>query len=161
MLPILTILLRAAVATAQQTPAPLPAGLSTTLILPKPTGPIPLYSAGTPTSAQREMWRYQNNLYIQVRDHWKVPRAANDPWVKGATVQIRFQMQQDGSLLDPVVMMGSGRKAYDKSALESLVKAAPFAPLPDYVPAPVKFCVLFHYNDPERKKPSDPFAPKP
>jgi TonB family protein len=111
---------------------------------------------------RKTMDLYQRAVAQRMYTNWKVPRAANDPWVRAATLRIRFEIQRDGSIVDPVIMMGSGRRDFDASALNSVKKASPFAPVPAEIPAPVKFCTHFKYNKNQfpDDKPVDPFAPK-
>jgi TonB family protein len=111
---------------------------------------------------KKEMDLYQRTVTQQIYANWKVPRAANDPWVRAATLRIRFLIQRDGSIVDPMIMMGSGRRDFDASALNSVKKASPFVPVPAAVPVPVKFCARFNYNKDQfpNDKPLDPFAKK-
>ncbi len=186
------------VARGQSTQEPLPsipsAPAAKPLILPKTSGPIPLYSShpgdvpppapppgdeytycSTPTdiayrtnkpvsaegkkAAELYMW----SIKKQIWGNWKAPREINDPWLKGAVVRIKFEILADGSLNDPVVMMSSGRASYDRSALDSIKRSAPFGPPPANGPTPFRVCYSFGYNlnrEYQDTMPVDVFAPK-
>jgi TonB family protein len=89
-----------------------------------------------------------------------MPRAANDPWLKGAQVVVRFAILPDGSTDTPRVTVSSGRASYDKAALEAVYKT-PFAPLPAGIAPALPICMHFRYNMNEEpyKKPLDLWPP--
>jgi hypothetical protein len=90
-----------------------------------------------------------------------MPRSANDPWIQGKSVLLRFEILPNGSVRDPLVMMSSGRSDYDGNVLRALTSGQPYT-LPDGFTEPLRGCFLFQYNPrPGDPAPVDPFAPKP
>jgi TonB family protein len=92
------------------------------------------------------------------RNH--MPNAANDPWVKGAIVLVRFAIMPDGSIDTPIVTLSSGRKGYDQHALQTVLGTAPFDPLPAGLNRPQPICMRFGYNknpEPKKTRPLDPW----
>jgi TonB family protein len=92
--------------------------------------------------------------------HRGLPRAANDPWLKGAQVIVRFAILPDGSTDTPRVTVSSGRASYDKAALEAIYKT-PFAPLPEGIEPALPICMKFRYNldEEQHTKPIDLWPP--
>jgi TonB family protein len=91
-----------------------------------------------------------------------MPRAAKDPWLKRATVVIRFAILPDGSIDPPLITASSGRHSYDQHALDAIQQTSPFDPLPAGDAMPVRMCIHFAYHvDPEEFKSALPgsFAP--
>jgi len=86
-----------------------------------------------------------------------MPLAVTEFWVKGGTVAVRFAIMPDGTIDKPVVTLTSGHKKYDQHALDTILRAAPFPPLPAAIKGPLPMCMRFGYNvDPDklRKDPS-------
>jgi TonB family protein len=109
---------------------------------------------------------YEFRMSSRVNTFWKehMPWAANDAWIKGKLVLVRFAIMPDGSIDTPIVTLTSGRKDYDKHALDAVLKSAPFAPLPAGEVHPVPVCLRFGYNvDPRPKEDAkpDPLFPEP
>jgi TonB family protein len=98
----------------------------------------------------RYMFQISTRLDVFWNQH--MPRAANDPWIKGKVVAIRFAIMLDGSIDTPIITLTSGRKDYDKHAMDAVVKAAPFAPLPPGAVRPLPVCMRFGYNADWRPK---------
>jgi TonB family protein len=93
-----------------------------------------------------------------------MPNTANDPWIKGKVVVVRFAIMPDGSIDTPIITLTSGRKDFDKHAMDTVVKAAPFAPLPSGAVRPQQVCMRFGYRvDPRPKEDAkpDPLSPAP
>ena len=96
--------------------------------------------------------------------HRHMPWEANDSWVKGKVVVVRFAIMPDGSIDTPIITLTSGRKDYDKGAMEAVTKAAPFPPLPAGAARPQQICMRFGYHvDPRPKEDAkpDPWLPAP
>jgi TonB family protein len=89
-----------------------------------------------------------------------MPRSANDPWLKGAQVTVRFAILPDGRSTPPLVTVTSGRASFDKHALDA-VDNTPFPPLPPGNGRPLAMCFTFRYNMDEehRTKPVDLWPP--
>lgn len=106
---------------------------------------------------------YFRAVKSKIYSNWKIPWEATGSFAKAGTLLIRFQIQRDGSITDPALMLSSGHRPYDQRAVESLKKSAPFDRIPEMLEVPLKVCMRFSYNedlhpqDPLR----DPFAPKP
>jgi TonB family protein len=148
----------------------LPAGM---VVIAQPKGPPPpapevelvCYAAAEGIYAKVKAWppaqKEAISLYLSTAIHqleieWDrhMPRAASDPWVKGKVVTVRFAIMPDGSVDTPIVTVPSGRKSYDKHALDAVDAVAPFPPLPVGVTRPLPVCMKFGYNvDPSAKKP--------
>jgi TonB family protein len=111
-----------------------------------------LYAPQPKLSAKQEEAKgyYVSTAQQHLATEWfhHMPRAANDPWLKGAQVVIRFAILPDGSIDTPLVTVSSGRASYDKHGLDAIYAANPFAPLPDGVPW-VGMCMHFKYNTSE------------
>ncbi len=123
-----------------------------------------LYAPGPKPSSQLEeaSHRYVSLAAQNMRIMWEriMPRAANDPWLKGAQVVVRFAILPDGSIDTPRVTVSSGRASYDKAALEAVYKT-PFAPLPAGIAPALPICMHFRYNMNQEpyKKPVDLWPP--
>ncbi len=112
-------------------------------------------------SFEFEWSKYISAYYQRTYKHMKLPLGIQHVQ-QNTKVQIRFTMQQDGSITDAAVMMSSGKKNYDQSALDGLLKSSPYAPLPPGIQGPLTFCTVFNFNPYfGGKGPDDPFAPKP
>jgi TonB family protein len=112
-----------------------------------------------PPAQKEAVSRYIFVAIHQMEMEWDrhMPRAANDPWVKGKTVAVRFAIMPDGTIDTPIVTVSSGRRSYDNHALDAVSGSAPFPPLPEGVKQPVPVCMKFGYNtDPSAKKPAMP-----
>jgi TonB family protein len=98
--------------------------------------------------------RYRFALWGRLETFWNqhMPQAVNDFWVKGKVVVVRFAIMPDGSIDTPIVTLTSGRKDYDKHAMDVVTKAVPFAPLPSGVVRPLPVCMRFGYNANARPK---------
>ncbi|SNT31828.1 TonB C terminal [Granulicella rosea] len=108
-----------------------------------------------------QLSRYFTSVTNQIRGHWKLPFGSPIPKDK-TVVQIRFKVEQDGTVVDPRVMMSSGSGLYDHAALNGVLKAGKMQPLPDGLIGPMQYCMLFVYGSNYGKKPpTDPFAPAP
>lgn len=105
-----------------------------------------------------EMRDFTSSAELRLATEWKrrPPRAFNDPWVRGASVLLRFTIHRDGSVSGQEVMMSSGRDDYDNHVIRSLLDAQPY-PLPNDIVGPVSVCFYFRYNP----KPDDPSADNP
>lgn len=140
----------------------LPPGTSTTVASPKTPPPPSPYedvfcSAPSETgwriheslsaAQHREIQDYMSALLNRISSDWyqHIPRAARDPWNKGATLLVRFDVDHKGDLKSLSLMMSSGRSAYDARALDA-ISAATVAPLPVDVRGPLHVCVQFFYN---------------
>ncbi len=88
-----------------------------------------------------------------------IPELATSQFSKGRSVLIRFDLLPDGTVNEMAVMMSSGRKSYDKHAVNTIQRSAPF-PVPGDIQMPLHFCMLFQYNV-NRPKPlvPDPLEP--
>lgn len=109
-----------------------------------------------PPKVQEALERYiftqSHSLDLKFNSH--LPRSANNPWIKGATTIVRFAILPDGSIDTPIVTSSSGRRDFDKHALDAVRAAAPFAPLPAGANRPAPVCMHFRYNvDPAYKDP--------
>ena len=51
--------------------------------------------------AKRVTDLYLRTVVQQIRQNWKPPREANDPWPRGAQVRLKFEILPDGRLDDP------------------------------------------------------------
>jgi TonB family protein len=112
-----------------------------------------------PPAQKEAVSRYMFVAIHQMEMEWDrhMPRAANDPWVKGKTVAVRFAIMPDGTIDPPIITLSSGRRSYDNHALDAVSGSAPFPPLPEGVKQPVPVCMKFGYNtDPSAKKPAMP-----
>jgi TonB family protein len=158
----------------------LPAGM---VVIAQPKGPPPpapeeemvCYAAADGIYAKVKAWppaqkeaisRDMSTAIHQLEIEWDrhMPRTASDPWVKGKVVTVRFAIMPDGSVDTPIVTVPSGRKSYDKHALDAVDAVAPFPPLPVGVTRPLPVCMRFGYNvDPSARKPEpiDLWPPKP
>jgi TonB family protein len=124
--------------------------------------PQPKASPEVAEALARYMFVVSNRLDIFWNQH--MPRAAGDAWIKGKIVAVRFAIMLDGSIDTPIITLTSGRKDYDKHALEAVTKAAPFAPLPPGAVRPLPVCMRFGYNTDWRPKEDakpDPWLPAP
>jgi TonB family protein len=117
-----------------------------------------------------EVWeaqeRYKFAIHDQLETSWRrhMPWKANDLWIKGKIVVVRFAIMPDGSIDTPIVTLTSGRKDYDKGAMDAVTKAAPFPPLPPGTGRPQQVCMRFgYYVDPRPKEDAkpDPWLPAP
>lgn len=111
-------------------------------------------------AADRYIWTIGSTIW----SHWKIPRGTGDPWRKGTRLRIRFDILDNGSVNDPIVMMTSGRASYDQSALDAIRHSAPFPPPRPFIDeSPARVCMGFAYNmDPRHPSdlPEDVFAKK-
>jgi TonB family protein len=124
--------------------------------------PHPKASPEVEEALARYMFVISTRLDIFWNQH--MPRAANDTWIKGKIVVVRFAIMLDGSIDSPIITLTSGRKDYDKHAMDAVTKAAPFAPLPPGAIRPLPVCMRFGYNtDPRPKEDAkpDPWLPAP
>jgi TonB family protein len=108
--------------------------------------------------------RYESAIHDQVEARWHrhMPWQANDFWIKGKVVVVRFAIMPNGSIDPPIVTLSSGRKDYDKSVMDAVTKSAPFPPLPSGAVRPWPICFRFGYfTDPQPKHAPapDPLAP--
>jgi TonB family protein len=139
--------------------------LGTPVTIASPTGPPPptpevetvCYAAAEgiyakqkplPAAQQRAVDAYLSIAIHQLRIEWDrhMPRAANDPWVKGKVVAVRFAIMPDGTTDTPIITVPSGRRSYDNHALDAISASTPFPPLPEGVKRPVPICMRFGYN---------------
>jgi protein TonB len=130
--------------------------------------PQPKDSAGSKASS--EAWyaleRYGFAVHDRIETSWRrhMPWDANNFWIKGKIVVVRFAIMPNGSIDTPVITMSSGRKDYDKGVMDAVTKAAPFPPLPSGVVRPQPMCMRFgYYTDPKPKEDAkpDPLSPAP
>ena len=116
----------------------------------------------TPT-VDRAAVLYRRTMESKIYANWKIPWEATGSWAKAGSLLIRFQIQRDGSITDPALMLSSGSRVYDQRALASVQKSAPFSRVPELLELPLRVCMRFSYNEdlhPQAPLP-DPFAPKP
>jgi TonB family protein len=101
-----------------------------------------------PPALQRAIQEYTSITIHQVEIEWDrhMPRAVNDPWIKGKEVVVRFAVMPDGSIDTPIVTVASGRRSYDDHALDAIKAGEPFPPLPEGVKRPLPVCIHFRYN---------------
>jgi TonB family protein len=124
--------------------------------------PQPKNSPEVEEALARYMFAISDRLDIFWNQH--MPRAAGDTWIKGKIVVVRFAIMLDGSVDTPIITLTSGRKDYDKHAMDTVTKAAPFAPLPPGAVRPLPVCMRFGYNVNPRPKEDakpDPWLPAP
>ena len=90
-------------------------------------------SSGSPGPVQDEhqYWALVRRR-IETQKHY--PRRALMRGLEG-TVQIRFTLNQDGTLAELSVRNGSSHPSLDDAALSAVRAAAPFPPLPESVAA--------------------------
>jgi len=100
--------------------------------------------------------RYNFEALHEIEVEWKrhMPFAAKDPWLKGREMAVRFAIMPDGSINTPLVTMHSGRESYDKHAVDAVIAAAPFAPLPEGLKRPLPICFHFIYGESGPKPPA-------
>jgi len=80
-----------------------------------------------------------------------MPVSVTEFWVKGGIVAVRFSIMPDGTIDKPIVTLTSGHKKYDQHALDTILKAVPFPPLPADIKGPLPMCMRFGYNvDPDK-----------
>jgi periplasmic protein TonB len=72
---------------------------------------------------------YQKRTYEKVAAKWKTPPSPDVPAVGKKTV-VQAVITKDGALATTEVSMSSGKKGWDKAALNAVWAAAPFDPLP-------------------------------
>jgi len=101
-----------------------------------------------PAAVQEALERYlftqRHTLDLTFEQH--MPRAIKDPWIKAATVFVRFAILPDGSIDTPIITRSSGRRDYDNHALDAVRTAVPFAPLPEGIHRAQPVCMRFGYN---------------
>ena len=124
--------------------------------------PLPKPSPEVEEALERYMFVISTRLDIFWNQH--MPRAASDTWIKGKIVMVRFAIMLDGSIDTPIITLTSGRKDYNKHAMDAVLKSAPFAPLPPGAVRPLAVCMRFGYNADTRPKEDpkpDPWLPAP
>jgi len=115
-----------------------------------------------PPAVQEAVERYKWQITHQIEVEWRrhMPFAVTDPWLKGRQMAVRFAIMPDGSINTPLVTIHSGRESYDKHGVDSVIAAAPFAPLPEGVKRPLPMCFQFLYNEePKKPAPQDLWPP--
>ena|SRR5881296_2831995 len=70
---------------------------------------------------------YQKKTYMKVASAWKRPTSTPKPGKKAVVIAV---IQKDGTAPGPTLHLASGSEAWDKAALEAVLKASPFDPLP-------------------------------
>jgi TonB family protein len=91
---------------------------------------------------------YTHKLSDKVKQEWCAGPLYAD-LSGGAVATVEFSVATDGSLLpkQPVLEQASGNALVDRAALNAVVKAAPFDPLPaDFHGKFVKFQIIFMRN---------------
>ena len=106
--------------------------------------PRPKLSPALEDARKRYMSLAVQNLYVTWFD--RMPRRANDPWLKGARTVVRFAILPDGSTDTPRITSSSGRESYDHHALDAIRNLTPFPPLPEGLEPNLILCVYFRYN---------------
>jgi len=76
-----------------------------------------------------------------------IERVKVDPRSRQAgTVVVHFAVSADGNLLSRTVEKSSGSKVLDDAAMATLVRAAPFPPMPqNLAPGPIEVSVPFEF----------------
>jgi len=71
---------------------------------------------------------YLATLDQQIKQHWFLPQ-----WLakKSLRTQIRLKIDEKGQVLFREIVLSSGNSSYDELALDTIDKAAPFAPPPE------------------------------
>lgn len=86
---------------------------------------------------------YMRELQRRIKNNWKPPR---DPYVSNSVV-LMFKISKDGRLLSNSIHKSSGSEKYDKAAVDALIAAAPFRPLPsEYKKESVEIQFTFDYR---------------
>ncbi len=70
---------------------------------------------------------YQKKAYSRVAGKWKMPEKTPAP---GAKVVVQVVIFRDGRVPTPTVSYQSGSDAWDAAALDAVIFAKPFPPLP-------------------------------
>jgi TonB family protein len=148
----------------------LPPGMSRTVIA--SSGPPPLAPEGeefcyAPAEGEyspqpklsKEAQADQDHYWFMQSDSlrrawWKhMPVSATAIWTKDSVVIVRFAILPDGSINSPVITLSSGHAVYDKHAIDTILRAAPFDPLPGAMNRPMPVCMCFGFGvKPPRKK---------
>lgn len=97
--------------------------------------------AQNPAEMSEEYKSYMKNLRKSIKKNWNPPRGDNSK----STVLL-FKLSKDGQLSDCKVNQSSGDEVFDKSAVEAVEKAAPFAPLPEIAPEYTDVLFTFDYK---------------
>lgn len=71
---------------------------------------------------------YLASLDQQIKQHWFLPQ-----WLakKSLRTQVRLKIDEKGQVLAREIVLSSGNSSYDELALETIDKAAPYAPPPE------------------------------
>ena len=75
-----------------------------------------------------------------IKRNWIPPKDINT--VTSSQIKVAFTIAKDGRLWDPKIILSSGNKKLDQSALKAVKLSHPFAPLPkefDDYSIPVEF----------------------
>jgi len=101
------------------------------------------------TPAQETALRdYMYLVKQQISAEWvrHIPASANNVWMKGRTVEVRFAIMPDGSYDPPIVTVSSGRSSWDAGAIAAINNYASFPTLPAGINHPAIMCIRFGYN---------------
>src|SRR5882672_2295667 len=85
---------------------------------------------------------YQKKTYTRVASAWKRPTSLPEAGKKAVVVAV---IQKDGTAPAPALHLASGSDPWDRAALESVRRAAPFDPLPKTYSRP-SVEVHFHFE---------------
>nr|WP_284701402.1 energy transducer TonB [Rhodoplanes tepidamans] len=76
---------------------------------------------------------YQASLETHIGRFRRYPDSARRQRLQG-TVQVRFEVDRDGTVLDVRVVSSSGHAALDSAAMDTIRRAAPLPPIPQGFP---------------------------
>ncbi len=99
-----------------------------------PTDEISVARAGSSAAADDFEFKatrasYLRSVYKQIVRHKRYPQSARHDRATGK-VLVRFSILSEGNLHEPIVVKSSGDDRLDQAAIDILLKASPFAPIP-------------------------------
>jgi protein TonB len=77
-----------------------------------------------------KFWNYNQRLKERIESVWHYPDEAAQAGIRGDLV-IKFSIKKNGQLGGAELVRGSGYPMLDKAALEALIEASPYWPLPE------------------------------
>lgn len=92
-----------------------------------------------------ELSDYSQYVVDKIKENWLIPRIARDDSGRSTII---FYIERDGQISGLRVVTRSGREQLDRAALNSILGASPFPPLPrDFAGEHIGAKLIFSYNE--------------